>query len=54
MSWNELLAIGKENAQELRDEQARPPVACPDCGEPLIAGPDGTLFCRFDGWKNNH
>lgn len=54
MAWEELLAIMREGADEVREEQARPPIACPDCGEPLRSGPDGVLFCRFDGWTNTH
>jgi uncharacterized Zn finger protein (UPF0148 family) len=23
---------------------------CPDCGDQLVAGPDGVLFCNTDGW----
>lgn len=27
------------------------PVACPNDGEPLRTGPDGILFCPYDGWQ---
>lgn len=50
MSWEELLAIGREAADEQRAELSAPPQACPNDGEPLRSGPDGTLFCPFDGW----
>lgn len=51
MSWEELLAIGREAADERRAELSAPPQACPDCGEPLRGGPGGVLFCLFDGWQ---
>jgi hypothetical protein len=51
-SWTEFLAIAREAQQIQTEMEAVPPVACPNDGEPLIAGPDGTLFCRFDGWTN--
>lgn len=49
-SWYGLLDIYREAAQIAREEHARPPVACPLCGEPLTAAPRGGDFCRFDGW----
>lgn len=52
MSWEQILAIGREAAQEAAQERARPPIACPECGEPLTSGPDGVLFCKFDGWTD--
>lgn len=51
MSWYELLDIYAEAAQLAADERSRPPQACPNDGEPLEQGPDGLLFCRFDGWR---
>lgn len=51
MGWEQLRAVGKE-AAELRDEDnRRRPTACPNDGEPLREGPDGQLFCIFDGWR---
>lgn len=50
MSWDQLLAIGRDNAAERRLERREPPVACPNDGEPLESGPRGELHCRFDGW----
>jgi len=52
MSWNQLLDIYREAADEAREEKSRRPTACPDCGEPLISGPDGVLFCKFDGFTD--
>lgn len=51
MSWQTLLDIYHEEAEQLRVAQSQPPVACPNDGEPLTAGPDGTLHCRFDGFR---
>lgn len=47
MAWEQLLDL----AREARAEQQRDPVACPNDGEPLSQGPDGQLFCRWDGWR---
>lgn len=51
MSWQQLLDIAREASEELRAEQARSPVACPNDGQPLTTGPDGHLFCTYDGWR---
>lgn len=51
MSWEQLLSIAKEAAEYAREDRDNPPVACPNDGEPLVEGPDGRLFCRWDGWK---
>jgi hypothetical protein len=51
MSWEQLLDIVREYTAERRAEQSAPPEACPNDGEPLEAGPDGTLHCRFDGYQ---
>lgn len=51
MSWEQLLSIAQEAADLKRDELSRPPVACPNDGEPLLQGPDGTLFCKYDGYQ---
>lgn len=50
MSWQQLRDILAENQQYRLDEQARPPESCPNDGEPLDEGPDGTLHCRHDGY----
>lgn len=50
MSWWTLVGI----IQEARDIDAQaastPPVECPNDYTPLKAGPDGKLFCPWDGW----
>ncbi|MFD6035727.1 hypothetical protein ACFWHF_14470 [Streptomyces griseoincarnatus] len=51
MAWEELLVIRDEACQYADDERMAPPAACPHDGEPLTTGPDGRLFCRFDGWR---
>lgn len=51
MSWEQLLAITQERDALYREERARPPIACPNDGEPLISGPQGQLRCPFDGWE---
>ena len=49
MSWNQLLTIVKE----ARDPSftTKPVVACPNDGEPLRSGPNGELFCPYDGYR---
>ncbi|HEX6968895.1 MAG TPA: hypothetical protein VF174_08835 [Micromonosporaceae bacterium] len=51
MSWYGLLAILRESRDEIRQELQRPPEACPNDGEPLDAGPSGSLHCPFDGYE---
>lgn len=47
--WGSLLAILHE-AREVAESDSTP-VACPNDGEPLSAGPDGVLYCSYDGWR---
>ncbi len=49
--WYGLLDIDAEAVDERRQEEARRPLACPHDGEPLRQGPNGTLFCPFDGFE---
>lgn len=49
--WYTLLAITQEARDLAQDEAARRPTGCPNCGEPLQAGPGGVLHCRFDGYR---
>jgi hypothetical protein len=51
VAWEQLLAIQQEAADAVQAELAAPPSACPNDGEPLREGPDGTLFCPFDGYQ---
>jgi len=50
VSWRGLINILRENAQVVQDEQRRPPLACPNDGEPLEDAIMGTRHCRFDGF----
>lgn len=49
--WGQLLAIVREAREEAEAERERPPVACPNDGEPLLSGPNGELYCPYDGWR---
>lgn len=51
MSWEQLQAITQEARDEARAERAQRPTACPNDGEPLLTGPNGLLYCPFDGWN---
>lgn len=51
MSYEQLLSIMQEAARERQQEKDTPPVACPNDGEPLKTGPNGQLYCPFDGWR---
>lgn len=48
MGWQQLLDIYRE-ARDSAGEEGRCE-ACPNDGEPLLEGPDGRLYCPFDGW----
>lgn len=48
-SWYGLIDILREGAELYREEAARVPAACPDCGEPLRPGPNSESYCPFDG-----
>lgn len=52
MAWEQLADILREAASEVAADRSRAPQACPNDGEPLTTGPDGVLFCRFDGWRD--
>jgi hypothetical protein len=47
--WYSLLSTHRQN--ELMAQEDSTPVACPNDGEPLENGPDGFLYCKFDGWR---
>jgi hypothetical protein len=51
VAWEQLLAIQHEAADMVAAELAAPPSACPNDGEPLREGPDGVLFCPYDGYQ---
>lgn len=53
-SWYQLLDIRRHARQEFEYYANKPPVACPNDGEPLFPGPasqPGIWFCRYDGWQ---
>ena len=56
-SWWGLDSVLKESRQEFDAYWDYPPIACPQCGEPLTPAPDRPsaggieLFCRYDGWQ---
>ncbi len=51
MSWEQLLSILHEGVDTVRAEKSAPPQACPNDGEPLRSGPNGELFCPYDGYQ---
>lgn len=51
MAWEQLISIRDEAIAYARDERTMPPVACPNDGEPLRAGSNGSLRCTFDGYE---
>jgi hypothetical protein len=51
VSADQLLSIYQQ-AQTMAEEDARtPPQSCPNDGTPLRTGPNGELYCPFDGWR---
>lgn len=46
--WETLLSILHEASDAAEEER---PTACPHDGEPYTTGPDGRLFCKFDGYQ---
>lgn len=50
MSWEQYRVIREAAAQEAQVLAAGPPTNCPNDGTQLTAGPDGGLYCPFDGW----
>jgi hypothetical protein len=49
--WYGLLSIIEEAKAMKREIEQRPPMACPNDGEPLLQGPHGVIYCRFDGYR---
>jgi hypothetical protein len=49
MSWWQLSSTSELNAQYAQEDAEA--IACPNDGEPLLTGPDGFLYCKFDGWR---
>ena len=53
MPWEQVTSILQEARNIAEEERTKRPQACPNDGEPLSTGPDGKLFCKFDGWKED-
>lgn len=52
MSWEQLADIAREATDERRAAEARPPEACPNDGEPLLANPQGGgLHCPWGDYE---
>lgn len=51
MSYEALLGFIQEARDIDAEEQSRPPVECPNDFTALREGPDGILFCPWDGWQ---
>jgi hypothetical protein len=51
VSYYQLADIYRVARQEQQAEEEDAPTACPNDGQPLLPGPDGELFCNFDGWR---
>lgn len=51
MTWEQLASIIQDAQAELDAERAAPPSTCPNDGTNLLTGPDGQLYCPFDGWR---
>lgn len=55
--WWQLLDIRKQAAEEFDFWATNPPMACPNCGEPLRnspptdSGSSVELYCPFDFWQ---
>lgn len=50
--WQQLLAMQDEADYLEKQDAARPRTACPECGQTLLPGPTGRLYCPFDGWRD--
>ncbi len=53
MSWEQLASIAREWKQMRQEAETERvyPRACPNDGEPMRTGPDGQLYCPFDGYR---
>lgn len=49
MSWEQLLAMVQEARDEDQEERSTPPTSCPNDYTALREGPDGKLYCPWDG-----
>lgn len=51
MAWQQLIAMIEEGRQLDVAAATKIPVECPNDYTTLETGPDGMLFCPWDGWK---
>lgn len=49
--WYGLLNILRYQRDVIDASRNQHPEACPRCGTPIKAGPDGSIYCPFDGWR---
>lgn len=49
--WYSLISVLSEAQSIAEQEASRTPSACPNDGEPLHQGPNGVLYCPWDGWQ---
>jgi len=52
MSWNQLLAILKDNNDIKREEEMAETIHCPECHwARLKVDKDGNMACEICGWR---
>lgn len=49
--WYGLLGLIQSGRETWRAFREMTPLGCPLCGGELRSGPNGELFCRFEGWQ---
>lgn len=49
MAWETLLGIVEEAKQQDREDETGTPTSCPNDHTALRQGPDGKLYCPWDG-----
>jgi hypothetical protein len=49
--WYGVASIMEQQRQIIDEYYHLDPVACPHDGTPLRGGPNGELYCPFDGWQ---
>jgi len=50
-SWYGLLSVLTEARQYMAEDAERRRMACPNDGQPYLTGPDGHLYCPWDGYR---
>ena len=49
MAWEQLTAMVQEAWDIDQQDRTTPPTSCPNDHVPLREGPEGKLYCPFDG-----